>query len=303
MNFTDFGMDTASLAGSLEAKLAAVREAGFAQVMISATDVVAHPSGVAAAAQAIRASGLRVTGYEALRDFEGLAGHLHTYKVDVAKAMLDVCGEIGSRVLLVEASASTHSDPDRDAIARDLTKLALLAIPLGIRVAFKGMPGSRTVRDWLAAWDIVNRADCPNLGFAIDSFDILSEDASAERLDVRLHVDRDSLHRGAGGHCRALPGVSGGGRAQRRRGQPGDQARRHRLRRRLQLRRLQRRLPPAPGAGGRAARARRRRVARRERAAPRSAGAQHGAAAPRRVTRAGRRETRHGRRLSYAGVE
>jgi sugar phosphate isomerase/epimerase len=183
MNFTDFGMDTASLAGSLEAKLAAVREAGFAQVMISATDVVAHPQGVDAAARAIRASGLRVTGYEALRDFEGLAGHLHDYKIDVAKAMLDVCGEIGSRVLLVEASASTHSDPERDAIVRDLTKLAVLAIPLRIRVAFKGMPGSRTVRDWLAAWDVVNRADCPNLGFAIDSFDILSEEASAERLD------------------------------------------------------------------------------------------------------------------------
>ena len=183
MNFTDFGMDTASLAGSLEAKLAAVREAGFAQVMISATDVVAHPQGVAAAARAIRASGLKVTGYEALRDFEGLAGHLHDYKIDVAKAMLDVCGEIGSRVLLVEASASTHSDPERDAIVRDLTKLAVLAIPLGIRVAFKGMPGSRTVRDWLAAWEVVNRADCPNLGFAIDSFDILSEEASAERLD------------------------------------------------------------------------------------------------------------------------
>jgi sugar phosphate isomerase/epimerase len=183
MNFTDFGMDTASLAGSLEAKLAAVREAGFAQVMISATDVVAHPSGVVAAAHAIRTSGLRVTGYEALRDFEGLGGHLHDYKIDVAKAMLDVCGEIGSRVLLVEASASTHSDPDRDAIVRDLTKLAVLAIPLGIRIAFKGMPGSRTVRDWLAAWDVVNRADCPNLGFAIDSFDILSEGGALERLD------------------------------------------------------------------------------------------------------------------------
>ena len=183
MNFTDFGMDTASLAGSLEAKLAAVREAGFAQVMISATDVVAHPEGVVAAARAIRASGLKVTGYEALRDFEGLAGHLHDYKIDVAKAMLDVCGEIGSRVLLVEASTSTHSDSERDAIVRDLSKLAVLAIPLGIRVAFKGMPGSRTVRDWLAAWDVVNRADCPNLGFAIDSFDILSEEASADRLD------------------------------------------------------------------------------------------------------------------------
>ena len=43
MIFHDFGMDTASLAGSLESKLAAVRQAGFSQVMISASDVVGHP--------------------------------------------------------------------------------------------------------------------------------------------------------------------------------------------------------------------------------------------------------------------
>ena len=40
MIFSDFGMDTASLAGALEVKLAAVRRAGFAQVMIAASDVV-----------------------------------------------------------------------------------------------------------------------------------------------------------------------------------------------------------------------------------------------------------------------
>jgi sugar phosphate isomerase/epimerase len=183
MNFTDFGMDTASLAGSLEAKLAAMRHAGFAQVMISATDVVAHPGGADTAARVIRESGLRVTGYEALRDYEGLTGHLHEYKIDVAKAMLAVCGQIGSRVLLVEASTSTHADPDPSVIARDLRKLAVLAVPLGIRIAFKGMPSSRTVRDWIAAWEIVNRANCSNLGVAIDSFDILSEHTSPERLD------------------------------------------------------------------------------------------------------------------------
>ena len=183
MNYTDFGMDTASLAGSLEAKLAAVRHAGFAQVMVSATDVVGHPGGVAAAARAIRDSGLRVTGYEALRDFEGLTGHLHTYKVDVAKAMLAVCSDIGSGVLLVEASASTHAAADFDVIARDLRKLAVLAIPLGIRIAFKGTPASRTVRDWITAWEIVTRANSPNLGLAIDSFDMLSVHVSLERLD------------------------------------------------------------------------------------------------------------------------
>ena len=40
MIFGDFGMDTASLAGALETKLAAVRRAGFSQVMIAAGDVV-----------------------------------------------------------------------------------------------------------------------------------------------------------------------------------------------------------------------------------------------------------------------
>ena len=46
---------------------------------------------------AVRASGLRVTGFQVLRDFEGLSGHLHAYKVDVAKAMLDMCHALGSR--------------------------------------------------------------------------------------------------------------------------------------------------------------------------------------------------------------
>ena len=184
MIFSDFGMDTASLAGSLEVKLAAVRGAGFSQVMISAADVVGHPGGVAAGIRAVRASGLRVTGLEALRDFEGLSGQLHAYKVDIAKALLDVCGELGGRSLLVEASTSTHSDPNADAVARDLRKLALLAIPLGIRIAFKGVPWSRTLRDFRAAGDLVFRTACPNLGLSIDAFDVLAAGAAQDDLDA-----------------------------------------------------------------------------------------------------------------------
>ena len=174
MIFHDFGMDTASLAGSLESKLAAIRQAGFAQVMISAGDVVGHPAGVAAGARAVRDSGLRVTGLEALRDFEGLADRLHAYKVDVAKSMLDVCSMLGGRVLLVEASTSTHADASADAIVRDLRMLAMLAIPLGIRIAFKGVSWSRTVTDFAAAGDLVFRGNCPNLGLAVDAFDVLA---------------------------------------------------------------------------------------------------------------------------------
>jgi sugar phosphate isomerase/epimerase len=174
MNWSDIGIDTASLAGSLESRLGAACDAGFAQVMISATDIVGHAGGAAAGVRAVRDSGLRVTGLEALRDFEGLTGQLHEYKLDVAKSMLEICHAMGSRLLLVEASTSAHADAGVDAIVRDLRKLAVLAVPLGIRIAFKGLSWSRTVKDFAAAGDIVLRADCPNLGIAIDAFDVIA---------------------------------------------------------------------------------------------------------------------------------
>ena len=99
MNFDTFGMDTITLAGPLEAKLRAIKAAGFTQVMLSAADIAGHPDGEQAAVAAVRASGLRVTGFQVLRDFEGLSGNLHDYKCDVAKAMLTTCRAVGSRVL------------------------------------------------------------------------------------------------------------------------------------------------------------------------------------------------------------
>src|SRR5499427_915704 len=120
-------MDTITLAGPLATKLRAIRDAGFTQVMLNAADIVGDPGGESAALGAVRASGLRVTGFQVLRDFEGLAGHLHTYKVDVAKSMLEMCHALGSKVLLVCSSTSTHATGEVDKIAADLRKLAILA--------------------------------------------------------------------------------------------------------------------------------------------------------------------------------
>src|SRR3989344_4837502 len=107
-NVADFGMDTISLAGPLEAKLAAVKAAGFGQIMLAARDIVGHPEGIEAAVHAVRNSGLR--------------------------------------------------------------KLALRALPHGIRVAFEGLSWGRHINEVHQAWAAVEQADCPNLGLAIDSY-------------------------------------------------------------------------------------------------------------------------------------
>lgn len=178
-----FGMDTITLAGPLEAKLEAMQAAGFTQVMLKANDLVGHPQGWQAAVKAVRASGLRGTGFQVLRDFEGLSGHLHQYKVDIAKTMLEMCAALGCDVLLACSSTSTHASQDLDHLARDLRKLAMLAIPFGIRIAYEGLSWGRAVNEFTTAWDVVCRADCPNLGIGIDSFHILAANTSLDRMD------------------------------------------------------------------------------------------------------------------------
>ncbi len=165
-----FGMDTITLAGPLEAKLAAMRAAGFRQVMLAARDIVGHPQGIDAAIAAVKASGLRITGFQVLRDFEGLPGHLHHYKVDIAKSMLQMCHALGSPLLLACSSASRHASSDSAIIAKDLRKLAMLALPLNIQVAFEALSWGRNINETQQAWEVVRMADCPNLGMGLDSF-------------------------------------------------------------------------------------------------------------------------------------
>ena len=183
MNIANFGMDTITLAGPLEAKLSAMRQAGFSQVMLKANDLVGHPGGVDEAVRVVRASGLRGTGFQVLRDFEGLSGHLHDYKVDIAKSMLQMCQALGCKVLLACSLTSAHASQERDAIARDLRKLAMLALPLGIRIAYEGLSWGRTINEFTTAWDAVSQADCPNLGIGIDSYHILAAKTPLDALE------------------------------------------------------------------------------------------------------------------------
>jgi sugar phosphate isomerase/epimerase len=183
MNLDHFGMDTITLAGPLEPKLRAMRAAGFSQVMLNANDLAAHPGGPDAAIEAVRASGLRVTGFQVLRDFEGLSGHLHAYKVDIAKAMLSMCRALGARVLLTCSSTSSHATGELGSLTKDLQKLAMLAVPYGIRIAYEALSLGRHVNEYPQAWQIVAEAERANLGLALDSFHMLATGTSREALD------------------------------------------------------------------------------------------------------------------------
>lgn len=184
MNLGNFGMDTITLAGTLEMKLEASRSAGFSQLMLWAKDLVNYPGGLDAAVKLVRDSGIRVTGIQVMRDYEGLSGTLHEYKVDIAKSMLRICQAVGSPLLMVCSSTSKHASGDLDKIARDLAKLATLAVPLGVRVGFEALSWGRNVSEYEVAWEAVERADHANLGVVIDSFHMLANGAVYDTVDL-----------------------------------------------------------------------------------------------------------------------
>src|SRR4029453_1414357 len=99
MDLGRFAIDTVTLSGTLEDKLRVTRDAGFGGIEIWAKDLVSHPAGVPGAVAAIRASGLRVTSFQLLRDYEGLDGHLHDYKIDMANSLMDLMDAAGAKML------------------------------------------------------------------------------------------------------------------------------------------------------------------------------------------------------------
>ncbi len=174
MNLQDFSLDTITLAGSLESKLDAARDAGFSQITLWAKDLVGHPQGLGAAARAVCHSKLRVNAIQVMRDYEGLSGALHGYKVDTVKEMLKICDRVEAERLLICSSTSSHASGDLDRIAADLRKVALLATPLGIAVGYEALSWGKHVSDFMLSWEAVRRANCRNLGVCIDSFHVIA---------------------------------------------------------------------------------------------------------------------------------
>jgi 2-keto-myo-inositol isomerase len=183
MNLSNFGMDTITLGGSLESKLAASRAGGFTQLMLWARDLTTYPGGLEAAVALVKGSGVRVTGIQVMRDYEGLSGALHEYKLDIAKQMLLVARAVGAPLLMVCSSTSKHASGDMAHIAADLAKLATLAVPLGVRIGYEGLSWGRHVNGYTQSWEAVALADHANLGVILDSYHMLANNADLDGLE------------------------------------------------------------------------------------------------------------------------
>jgi 4-hydroxyphenylpyruvate dioxygenase len=159
---------TVSISGGIGEKLAAIAAAGFDGIEIFENDFLAFDGSPRDAGRMVRDAGLVVTLFQPFRDFEGLPEPQRRRAFDRAERKLDVMQELGTDLMLVCSSVSPVSLGGIDRAAADFHELGERAAKRGLKVGYEALAWGRHINDHRDAWEVVRRADHPNVGLILD---------------------------------------------------------------------------------------------------------------------------------------
>ena len=169
---------TVSISGDLGEKLEAIAAAGFDGVELFENDLLTFGETARNVGRMARDLGLEITLFQPFRDFEGLPEPLRTRAFERARRKFELMGELGTDLMLVCSNVSPAALGGIDRAASDFHALGDLARSAGVRVGYEALAWGRHVFDHRDAWEIVRRADHPQIGIILDSFHTL-----ARRID------------------------------------------------------------------------------------------------------------------------
>lgn len=176
------GTTTSTFAGSLSVKLKAIAAAGFKATEFWPKDLFEHPDGPTTAVELLRENNLKVSVYQALRNYEGAATAERRQKLGIAEQMMDQMALIGCDTLTLPSNSGVECSGDPDRIASDLNALGDLARSRGMKVAFEPICWGRHIRDYRDGWAAVRRADHPAIGLMLDSFHVFLQRSSMAEI-------------------------------------------------------------------------------------------------------------------------
>ncbi|WP_136636863.1 bifunctional sugar phosphate isomerase/epimerase/4-hydroxyphenylpyruvate dioxygenase family protein [Pseudooceanicola onchidii] len=180
---------TVSISGTLTEKLDAIAEAGFDGIEIFEQDFITDTGSARDVGNRIRDKGLEVSLFQPFRDFEGLPDPYRAKAFDRAERKFDLMQQLGAELVLVCSSVHAKALGGIDRAADDLRELGERAAARGLRIGYEALAWGRYVNDHRDAWEIVRRADHPNVGVILDSFHTLGRGLDPETIR-RIPGDR-----------------------------------------------------------------------------------------------------------------
>ncbi|WP_425097660.1 bifunctional sugar phosphate isomerase/epimerase/4-hydroxyphenylpyruvate dioxygenase family protein [Tropicibacter sp. S64] len=168
------GIATVSISGDFRTKLAAIAAAGYTGIEIFEQDFIAYDGSPRDVGQMVRDHGLEILLFQPFRDFEGLPEPLRAKAFDRAERKFDLMQALGTDLVLVCSTCHKSALGGIDRAAADFRELGERAAKRGLRVGYEALAWGKYVNDHRDAWEIVRRADHPNVGVVLDSFHTLS---------------------------------------------------------------------------------------------------------------------------------
>ena len=176
---------TVCLSGDLREKLAAIATAGYDGIEIFEQDFIAFDGTPAEVGKMVRDHGLEITLFQPFRDFEGLPEPYRARAFDRVERKFDLMEQLGTDLVLICSTVHPDSLGGIDRLAEDFAELGARAAARNIRVGYEALAWGTHIWDHRDAWEVVRRADHPNIGLILDSFHTLArkiDPASIRRI-------------------------------------------------------------------------------------------------------------------------
>ena len=177
---------TVALGGTLPEKLEAIAAAYFDGIEIFEPNLRSYDGSPRDVGRIAAELGLTIDLFQPLRDFEGVSDSELRHNLDRAEATFDVMGELDASLLLVCSNTAENASGDVERAATQLFQLAERGARRGIRIGYEALAWGRHVFRFDQAMKVVERANHPNLGIILDSFQTLVRpEAWSEIADLR----------------------------------------------------------------------------------------------------------------------
>jgi len=160
---------TATFGGTLEQRIAAIRDAGFAATELWPRDLFESFTDADTAVRLLRDSGLRVSCLQGLRDFEAMPPPVRDRKLQLADHLMDQMQMVGTDLLVLCSNTSADCSRDWSRAVDDLRALGELARARKVRVGYEPLCYAPWIADYRVAWDLVRQADHDHIGLVLDS--------------------------------------------------------------------------------------------------------------------------------------
>ncbi|KAF4977216.1 hypothetical protein FZEAL_6244 [Fusarium zealandicum] len=181
----------AKIKATLPDKMAAIRNAGFDGIELAMPDILSYGEllsgsqpkeddydAIADIAKQIKSLadelGLEILMLQPFANFEGWKkGEFDKEREEVfgrARGWMKVMEAVGTKMLQVGSSDSEGISSSFDDLAGDLAELADLCATKSFRIAYENWCWATHAPTWKNVWDIVKKADRPNLGLCLDTF-------------------------------------------------------------------------------------------------------------------------------------